>query len=66
MQLIFGNDRLDRRQLPDLMPQRLRIGAGETLTAVSTGLRPTRDDVLALVAGNEFTFVLGVTGLAAT
>ena len=66
MPLVFGDDRLDFGQFPDLMPQRLRIDAGSVRRPQRRQLRRhTRDHVLALLDGNQRPFVLGVARLAA-
>lgn len=65
MLLIFRHDRIDIRQLPYLMPNRLGIDARQILATLSTLRGNTRNDILTLIRGNEWTFVFIVTGLTA-
>jgi hypothetical protein len=63
--LIFGHAGLEVGQFPDLVAERLRIGAGQSPTAAPAGGRHTPDDLLALFGRQQGTPVLLVAGLAA-
>ena len=65
MALVFSDAGLDFRQFPNLVPQRLGIGAGQGCSAAATGRRHAVDDLLALFSGEERPLVLGVARLAA-
>jgi hypothetical protein len=65
MPLVFGHMRLDRRQFPHLMPQRLRIAAGKLCSATAARGRLERLDLVALVRRHERPLVLLVPRLAA-
>jgi hypothetical protein len=65
MALVFGHQGLDLRQFPDLMPQRLRITAGEFLATTSAFGQFESLHVVALVAGNQRSFVFFMAGLPA-
>src|SRR3989304_123914 len=53
MTLVLGDVRLDLRQFPNLMPQRLRVAAGQLLAATPALGRFERLPPLALVGGTE-------------
>ena len=63
--LIFGDDGKNLGQFPDLMAQRLGVGAAEGFATTSAGRRQARHDDLALLDGDQGAFVFGVSGLAA-
>ena len=65
MPLVFGHLRLDLGQFPHLMPQRLRVAARELRAATSAFGRFERLHVVALVGGNQRSFVFLVAGLPA-
>jgi hypothetical protein len=54
MPLIFGNDRFDRRQFPDLMPQRFSIRSRQPCPTTSAVIRMQDDDFRAAFDGHEF------------
>src|SRR5207253_10727947 len=63
--LVFGDNRLDLRQFPNLMAEGFRIGAGQGGAATSAGGRHTGDNGAALLDRQEWPLVLGVAGLTA-
>ena len=66
MSLVFGHLRLDRRQFPHLMPQRLRIAARKLRPAAAACGWCECLDVVALLGRNQRPLVPGVTRLAAS
>ena len=65
MTLILGDVRLDLRQFPDLMPQRLGVAARQFLAAAAALSRLERPTSLQSLGGHQGPLVLGMTGLAA-
>ena len=65
MLLVFGNDRLDFGEFPNLMTQRLGITALEFFAATPAFGRQARHNLLALLGGNQIAFVFRVAWLAA-
>lgn len=65
MLLVFGNERLDVRQFPDLLAERLGIGALEGFAATSAGARHARHALLALRAGKQGSCVFVMAWLTA-
>ena len=65
MPLIFGHVRLDLWHFPHLVPQRLRVVAGELRAATSALGRLEPLHVVALVGGNQRSLVFLVAGLPA-
>ncbi|MDB5310819.1 MAG: hypothetical protein JWO38_5021 [Gemmataceae bacterium] len=65
MALVLADHRPDLGQVPDLMPERGRVRAGERGAAGAAGGRDTRDDLRALVGGKPGAGVLRTTGLSA-
>jgi hypothetical protein len=65
MLLVFGNDRLDFGEFPNLMTQRFGIAALEFFAATPTFGRHARHNLLALFGGNQIAFVFLVAWLAA-
>ncbi len=65
MALILGDDRLDLRQFPHLMPPRVAIPTGQLLVAASAGVRFEHDDRVALFHGNQRPLVPRMTRLTA-
>jgi hypothetical protein len=65
MTLIFADQRLDLRDLPDLMPQRRGIRTGKCSAAATAIHGLAGDDFLALLAGNQRPLVFGMPRLAA-
>ena len=65
MLLIFGNERLDFREFPNLMTNRFGIGAGQFIAAASAFGRHTPYDFLTLLAWNQGAFMFVMPGLAA-
>ncbi len=63
--LIFRNERLDFRQFPDLMADRLGIGPRQRSAAAPAGSRHAEDDLAALLRWNQRPLVFWVAGLAA-
>ena len=64
MLLIFGNDRLDFREFPNLMTNRFGIGADQFFAATSAFGRHARYDRLTLLDRNQGAFVFVVPWLA--
>ena len=65
MPLVLGNQRLDLRQFPHLMPHRIRVGTDEFFAATSTRSRLARDDVRAIFNRNERPLCLAMSRLPA-
>ena len=65
MLLIFGNARPNFGEFPNLMTERIEISAGKVFTATSAFGRHAPHNVLALLSGNQCSFVFVVTWLAA-
>jgi len=65
MLLIFDNDWLDWRKIPDLMPDWLDVNPLQNITTSSAVIGNTGNDIVTLFWGNEFPMVLGVSFLAA-
>jgi hypothetical protein len=65
MALVFGDSGLDLGQFPDLVSQRLRVGSRQRGGAATAGGRPTGDDVVTLLGGEQRPLVFGMAGLAA-
>ena len=67
MPLVFGHQRLDLGQFPDLMPQRFGVAARELRAAAATGRRFEDDDFRGTRRWRiKRPLVLGMAGLAAT
>ena len=64
--LIFDHQRLDLRQVPDLVPQRRRILSRQFVSATATRGGPAGHHVLAFATGDQRPLVFGVPRLAAT
>jgi len=64
MLLIFGDDRLDLGEFPDLVADGLEIRSVERFPAATAGYWHTGDDRGAVFDGNEGSLVFGMTGLA--
>lgn len=65
MALIFGDQRLDLGDVPNLVPPGGGVGPGEPLAAPPAALRLDGDDGHALVLRDEGPHMLRVSGLAA-
>jgi len=65
MLLILGDDWFDRRQIPDLVPDRFGICPFQNVTTSSAMIGNAGNDLVALVRGNELPAVLGVSFLTA-
>lgn len=65
MSLVFGDDRLDLRQVPNLVSQRIGILARKLLTATSAGVRLERLDLIARPGWDECPLVFPMAALAA-
>ena len=65
MPLILPDERLGFGQFPDLMPQRIRVAAGEFPAAPAAGGRHAGDQFVDLFSRQKLTRVLPVTGLSA-
>jgi hypothetical protein len=63
MALVFGDAGLDIRQFPNLVPYGLGIGAAQGSSAAAGGRRRTRDDLLALLGGEQKPFTVGMARL---
>ena len=66
MPLVFGHQRLDLRQFPDLMSQRLGVVAAELRAATAAFGRFEPLHVVAVFSRNQWTFVFVVAWLPAT
>ncbi len=62
MLLVLGDDRTDL-DIPDLLPQRLRVRATQSLPATAASARPARNDGFAFGRRNESALKLLVTVL---
>ena len=60
--LILGDDGTNLGQFPDLMPQRLGVGAAQGFATTSAGRRQARHDDLALLDGDQGPFVFARPG----
>jgi hypothetical protein len=65
MLLILGNDGLDRRQIPDMVTDRLRVSAFQVVTASAAVIGNAGNDFVAFFRSNEFPTVLWMSLLAA-
>ena len=65
MALIFGHDRLDLGQFPDLMPQRFLVVARELCAATSAFVRFQPFHVVAFITGNQRSLMLFMAWLSA-
>jgi hypothetical protein len=61
--LILGHQRLDFGDFPDLVPQRVRIGASQSLAATAARLGNEGNDIRTLFDGNQCPFGLGMARL---
>lgn len=65
VQLLFRHHRLDLRKLPDLMPQWLRVGVGKSCATPAATLGFLGNDRLTLIARNQGSLMLRMSGLTA-
>ena len=65
MLLILDDEGRDRRQIPDLMPDRFDVDPFQNITTSSAVIRNAGNDIVALFRGNEFPTVLGMSFLPA-
>ncbi|QDU59442.1 hypothetical protein Pan216_02700 [Planctomycetes bacterium Pan216] len=66
MTTVLRDHRLDFREFPHLMPQRIGVLSRQRRVATPAGLRQQRHDFLAFLGGNQRTFVFLMTWLATT
>lgn len=65
MALVFGDAGFELRQFPNLVPQGLGINAAQGRSEAAAGRRHARDDLLALLSGEQRPLVFAVARLTA-
>ena len=66
MPLIFGHDRLDVGQFPDLMANRFGVRTRQRLAASTAGVGHKPNDIVTLLWRNQFSVMLLMSLLPAT